>query len=278
MYCFIHAHHSETYFPDLNPDKSKTIILLNVALAVCILSSIFNLCSCIVLVVLKPRSIIFIGQLIPPEYFYFPVALTVILYHAYIMIILFLSGITVAFGTIVCCFYIILVIKELCIGKRFYLSGNNLRSANNIVHAYRCLQVLHRNAMSLFGPYLAAFNGIMMMSAIYVNFVLLRYWEILEPLTMTALITFNLLIITVYSLVLQLGCMFCIGSIRMLRSWKRHKWSECKFECRVMKAFQRSCRPILLSWENYFVLGRLSLVIYGRGVVRGTFRALVLTQ
>lgn len=258
--------------------KSKTIIIINFTLILCIVSSGFLALLCILLVLFKPQSLIFVGQLIPSKYFYFPVAFVVVLYHSYLMIALCTSSCIIGCVTLAYCFFVVLITRELSIGRRSYHSVGTLRSASNTVHVYRCLQILHKNVFYLCGPYLAAVNAIMMMNSIFVNFALIRYWGCLELLTKLTLIFLNISNVTFYYLMLQLGCLFYVGAAKMLRSWKHHKWSQSKFECHVMKAFQRSCRPILLSWENNFVLGRLSIFIYGRSVVKGTFRALLATK
>lgn len=257
---------------------SRTIILINRLIIAYISSSIFTLCLAIPLVVFKPHGVVLLRQLIPQKYFYFPVACLVILDHDYLMTSVTLGGLVVGCVAFLLCFYLMIPIRELCIGRRHYESGHILREADQVAHVHRCLQVFYNNVICLFGPYLAALNEIMMLSAIYVNFLLIPYWASLEQLTKATMIWINFIVVTAYCLLLQLGCIFSVQASQTLCSWRRHKWSDSCQECRIMKAFQRSCRPILLRWENYFVLGRLSIIVHGRGVVRGTVRALLTTK
>lgn len=230
---------------------------------------------CILLAVLQPRSLLAIGQLIPETYFYFPVAVPIIFYHVYITIAAACSVPIVGCGALLYCFYITIITSELRLGRRRYKSEGTLRMLRNTMHVFRCLQTFHANVMCLFGPYLVVFNATFMMSTIYVNFVLMRYWHELESVTKFVLLLLNFILVAFYLVVLELGCIFRVGGMKMLKSWNRVKWSRYEFENKEMKAFHRSCKPLLLCWGNLFVIGRESILVYGRGVIRGTFRALL---
>lgn len=238
----------------------------------------FLLIFCILLVCFKPRRIIFLGQLIPQENFYFPFVIVTILFHAYIMITNIFSGILIGVGAITYCFYVAIIMKELWFGGKIYHSVDELRSFRNVTHVYRCLQVLHREVLPLFGGFLVIVNAFMMLTTIYVNFVLMRYWEMLGPLTKSALFFMDFTLVSFYINLLELGCIFYLRGVKALQSWKGVKWSESMFVNRKMRRFQRSCQPIILCWGNHFIIGRQSIFIYGRGVVRGTFRALLTTK
>lgn len=266
-----------TFFLHFDPSKSKVGLTLNIFVATFIGSIICILGLCVTLGTLQPRGFIFIGQLIPEKYFYFPVGVLAICYHVYLMTCVSFSAAIAGSGALIYCFNVAMVIKELRLGRRKYTSEDTLRTLKPTMHVYRSLQVIHATAMYLFGPYLVVFNAIFMMSTIYVNFVLMRYWGSLELLTRLLLWFINF-ILTFYLVLLWLGCTFFVGSLSTLRSWKGLKWSETKAGNKEMKAFQRSCRPILMCWGNHFVIRRQSIFVYGRGVVRGTFRALLTTK
>lgn len=251
------------------------LLLLDFTLIICTFSALFLLAVCILLVFFKPRGIIFLGQLVPEEYFYFPVAMIVFMYHSFIMIAVCGSGIILGNGALAYCFYITIVTRELQLGRKTYHSLDILRTSWETAHVYRRMQIVHRHVIAVIGPFLVVLNAFMMMSPIYVNFVVMRYWDILEPLTKVALFGISLTFVTFYITLLELGCTFYIGGIKMLRSWQGFKWSESRIVNLEMKRFQRSCKPITLCWGNHFIIGKHSIFIYGRGVVRGTFRALL---
>lgn len=63
------------------------------------------------------------------------------------------------------------------------------------------------------------------MSTIYVNFVLMRYWDELESLTKLALLLIDFVLVAFYQVVLELGCIFSVGGVKTLKSWKGVNWS-----------------------------------------------------
>lgn len=254
------------------------LLILDAFIAIYLLSSMLCVSLCCILAVLKPRGFIFVGQLIPKKYYYLPVSIVLVSYHIYLMTAVALNALVLGCATIVYCFYVAMVTNELRHGRRKYESEDSLRTFRNTMHVYRCLQLFHANVICLFGPYLAVFNAIFMAATIFVSFVLMRYWEVLGPLTKTCLLLINFILLIFYLTILELGCIFCVGGIKMFRSWKKVQWSQNRLEKKKMKAFQRSCRPILLCWGTHFVIGRQSIIVYGKGVVRGTFRALLTTQ
>lgn len=263
------------YLPRFNPSKSKVLLILDVLMGSFMFGIVFTAISCGMFVILRPRSVTFLGQLVPEKYFYFPVQVLVIFYHIYVIIAASCSIVIVGCGALLYCFYIAMITAELRLGRRKYESEDTLRKLRNTMHVYRCLQTFHANVICLYGPYLVLFNATFMLSTIYVNFVLIGYWGEMEALTKAILLLFNVIIVAFYLIILELGCVFSVGGMKLLKSWKRVKWSMYEIENKEMGAFQRSCRPILLCWGNHFVIGRQSIIVYGRGVTRGTFRALL---
>jgi len=77
--------------------------------------------------------------------------------------------------------------------------------------------------------------------------------------------------------VLEFGrFLFCRGT-KVIKSWKVDE-KNYQGESKVMKKFARSCKPIVLSYGKQFVVGRVSVLVFFRGIVRGTFRALLATK
>lgn len=268
------------FLPGFIPRKSKVLLALDIFMATYLCAEMFTVILCLMLALLQPRRFIYIGQLVPEKYFYFPIAILVTYFHIYVIIATAGGAATVGCGVLVYCFYVAMLSAELRLDRRKYECEDTLRILRNTMHVYRYLQTFHANVICLYGPYLVVFNAAFMMSTVYVNFALMRYWHELESLTKMVLLLFNFILVTFYLIVLELGSIFSVGGMKMLKSWKRVKWSQCDTENKnkEMGAFRRSCRPILLCWGNHFVIGRQSIIVYGRGVFRGTLRALLATK
>lgn len=57
-------------------------------------------------------------------------------------------------------------------------------------------------------------------------------------------------------------------------SWKRHTW-ESKPKARYMRKFRKACRPLLIRYQETFVVKRITPFVYVKGVIRGIFRAVL---
>ncbi len=84
----------------------------------------------------------------------------------------------------------------------------------------------------------------------------------------------DLLVMGYWTFFLEIGCLFYVGGSKTLESWKRHNWGFQE-QNRLMKRFCRSCKLIFFSYGRQFVVGKLSVLNYYKGVERGIFRSLL---
>lgn len=167
---------------------------------------------------------------------------------------------------------------ELGLGRSKYRCSDDLRNnSENLCREYRAVQILHKIFITLFGPYFLIFNASVMTSLIYLCFVLIRYWNLLNVYTKAPLIVGLFLNSTVWTNTLVMGKILSLQGSKVLKSWNRKSWGTKK-ENRVMVKFGRSCKPLLLCYGKQFVIGKGSLFAFYRGVMRGTVRALLTTR
>lgn len=231
----------------------------------------------ILLLIQDPRGIIFLGDYVPEKYFYFPIRLAVIIFHAYVAGGVFASvSILIGFTVWYIIYMYFLISLELRIGKKTYVTFSQFRKPVNIRNFYRALQVLHQQAMlhSRFGFYIMVFNALFMINCVYFTFVLLRFWKELKFVSKAPIIVADFLGFGYWTFVLFLGCKFCVGGNKTLTSWRKHDWGFGELN-KLMIKFHKSCRVIVFSHGIQFVIGRMTLLRFFRGVVRGTFRALL---
>lgn len=223
---------------------------------------------------------IFLGELIPPRYFYFPVKLAVILFHTYLLIVLcvsgaFIAGISCAFG-----FYFgSFVSRELRLGrgKDAYKANDILRKYSHLTVAYRGFQILMHYSTSVYGIYLVIFNAVSILGSSFSNFALIKYWNDLELTTKAPLLIGNTFIIMGWSCVLGMGRFLFSKGKKVLASWDRYEWPSALVQ-REMRKFRMSCKPFALCYGTTFVVGRDKVLTFFKGVTRGTMRALLTTK
>jgi len=229
------------------------------------------------LLVYDPTIAIFLGDLIPTQYFTFPTKTLVILFHGYLLLVAHVGILLVGESIIVYgCYITPIIILELSIGRSSYRMHESIRNFSNIQIVYRSLQVLHANALSITGIYIVISNALFMVTSVYCNFVLIRYWNRLEMLSKGQLLIWSFLFIGAWAFVMELGRFLFAKGSKSLRSWNGDKWGNVR-ENKLMKKFCRSCKPIAVCNGRQFVIGRVSILVFFRGVTRGTFRALLTT-
>lgn len=228
--------------------------------------------------ILDTTGVIFAGSIIPPKYLPFYFKLVLYFVHFYIMSLFLSSCAFVVCFAIIYCFYVTLFyITELWLGQPIqkYLTSPNLRkSPETLKNTYRSFQVLHASTNALFGPYYLILNALFMISCVYINFVLIKYWKALQIHTKFPLIIGLILMLTIWSSVMEMGRFLNTRGSKVLKSWKRHKWND-KTTTKIMHKFGLSCKPLQLAYGTQFVIRKGSLFIFYRGIVKGTCRALL---
>ncbi len=267
--------------PQFDPNTSGGIFLLLEILLVLFYSSIFAMSVLgILLLFYDPRGVIFIGGLIPSQYFTAYVAMPVVFFHLY-MITVICSNLAVIGGSLILfmSYLYFMIALELRIGRVAYLTSKEFRNAESVRLFYRSFQIIHQQCMisCYLGVYALVAHAIFMMAHIYVTFVLIRYWELLHAIPKALMVVGDFLGIGYWTLLLQIGCRFYIDGSKTLGSWKRNNWGQPETK-KLMKKFVKSCTLILISYGKQFVIGRKTVMTYYKGVEKGTFRALLATK
>jgi len=233
----------------------------------------------LLVLIYDPRGTIFLGSLVPINYYQFPIPLLLILFQAYALVFYHIVCFTIATATIMYSLnFVPILTRELRLAqlKNHKMSGY-LRKPENIRHVYRCLQLLQANIFGVFGPFLVMCNASLMVTTLFCNFVLIKYWNQLQIVSKLQLLSWTIIFMGFWACVLELGRFMFTQGNKVLGSWKRHEYAYSG-ESKLMKKFTKSCKPIVLSYGKQFVIGRVSVLVFFRGVVRGTFRALLTTK
>lgn len=264
--------------PDFKPDESRLNKLFDMHL-ICVLFTVLQLGIVLeTFLILDPVGVLFVGAVIPSQGLFLPLKLFAFLMNFYLIIVVCVSGALLyicgsMYGFYVTYFYL----TELRLGRNpnKYLMANKIRSDPHILRKiFRAFQLLHRQLLCRFGPYVLSLDGAFMTCSIFVTLNLIRHWKQLETYAKALLVIGNFLILLSWTFVMELGrIMFIVGN-KVINSWKGDKWST-KEENMIMNRFSRSSKPLLIAYGTQFVLKKSSLFVFYRGVVRGTFRALL---
>lgn len=238
-----------------------------------------NICL-VAMILYDPRMPPFFGYLIPPAYFSLPVRILVctdeIIAASYLC-----HGLNTAAAFILP--YIVyapyILGKELRVGRqrKHYIAIDLIRKPANIRIEFRCFQFVHTNIFCFLGFVFMLLNAGCMIGVIYNIFVFFRYRSKLSPLTTVPLVMGVLITMALWCGVLEMGRMFHVRCNKVFGSWKKFDWGS-KRENGIMKRFRLSCRPILIAHGKTFVVRPLSVMIFYRGVIRGTMRVLLSTK
>lgn len=261
--------------PTFIPNRNKINLLFDSTLLLigCIILGSIILCTAYM--VYQPDAAIFLGGLIPSNYYTIWSFSILICYHGYLIFLchlcIFGGGVVVLLiGAYGLPFYLF----ELNLSRNRYKTSDRLREAETLRLSYRAIQLLHANIFCVFGIPLVAFNAIFMMTTLFCNAVLIRYWTRLGPLSRATLVLWTTTLLMFWSFVLETGHYCESKGEKVIMSWKGGKWKS-GFEKKMMGKFTRSCKPLLVCYGNQFKITRRSLLVFHKGVTRGTMRTLL---
>lgn len=223
-----------------------------------------------------PASMLAIGALIPPNFFYCGFKIAVILFYSFMTIVLLTNTLVVVICIFCYGYFVINTLhKELHLGlPGGYLAPPHTREADTIRLWYRAFQLLNGNIMCFVGLYVALSSVICTLSAIYGIATLFRFWGMLNVVAKTLLVLLTIVTLIIWAFIAEVGRMFFTRGNKLLGSWKRNQWKS-KQERELMRRFEQSCPPILIAYGRELVLRRVSILKFCRGVIRGTKRVLL---
>lgn len=172
--------------------------------------------------------------------------------------------------------------QDATFGKRQYpLVSEFLERPENIVHMYRSLQILVTDMCYTFGlaiPPIQAVLGQMVISTAYLLISGSREGASSQT-RFTSVILCGTIPASIVSWTIMLTCagMMHKSATDCIASWKTGwaHWGGVR-DRRYMGKFRKSCKPIYIGYPGFMIISRKSVVKFIQGVVRGTFRALLM--
>lgn len=267
--------------PHFNHNKSPINLIHDIA-QISLLIYIFMLnIALVILLAFDSTGALFLGFDLPRTSKFLPVYLFLFSLHAYLTTVLYVGAMVYLTPALFYFYYVVIfytVEFKLRQPESAYRSLKCLRTIpEKLRHTFRAFQVLHTYCTYIPSRHLIIFNAGITLAAIYITFVSIRYWDQLEVYAKVPLLIADVFVSGIWSLALLSGkYLFCKGH-QALNSWKMHPWGSEK-ECKIMKKFRLSCKPLLLSCGTLFVVRKASIFGFFKGVTRGTCRALLMTK
>jgi len=225
-----------------------------------------------------PRGVIFLGNFVPTKYFTFPISTMVNLFNCYLIAVAHMPPLIFYSSILFYGFYLLpAILRELHVGSNNYRMRVKIRSPEQIQHVFRCLQIPQSNIFQAFGIFLAVLNALYMLIIQYCNYILLKYWDRLDNVPRLLFIGWTLFSIVFWPSLLDLGRYMTMKCCKVLGSWNNLNFKNLR-DKKQMSKFRRSCKPLVFSYGNQFTVGRKSVLVFCKGVVRGIFRALLATK
>lgn len=273
-----YENHLGTYTKNTSHGRPKETRIQNLLLAGITFGFLLLYIQITVFLVVDSHGILFVGSLIPSGTFLTCLKLVLFMLNLYVisaclLMTSFFICYFVLYGMNVVLFYTL----ELRLGfhDSKYCTISTLRKQPDcLATVYRAFQILHQYFLLQFGPILLFADGVLMMNCIYITFVLIRYWNELEAYAKAPLLVQDILGMLVWSGIVEIGRLLNNRGNKVPNSWMRSNWRSA-FEQKFIKKFRKSCKPLLLAYGTQYVVRNKSLLMFYKGVIRGTFRMLL---
>lgn len=168
------------------------------------------------------------------------------------------------------------ILLELRVDRKFYLTGEKLRSASVLQKEWRIVQILFLQANNFFGIALIPMHTLFSKFTVICMYLILRHDTGMRDDTKIICKIWTFMSITFWGFVLMLGGLVHLYGGKVLTSWKYHKWSELsKKEKKIFSSFRRSCMPLAIAYGRTYVIRRLSVMKFFRQLSAGLLRALL---
>jgi hypothetical protein len=151
-----------------------------------------------------------------------------------------------------------------------------MRRFENFPTEYRTIELLHKQGMAIFGVILVPGQTLVGQFILYSNYTLIRHWNELDSTIKGIITMIDLTVICFWLIVLEVCGRFYMEAAKSLKSWKLLPVIN-RMEAKYLSKFRKASRPLVIGFGEVFKIKRLSMFKFLGGIVKGTFKALLLT-
>jgi hypothetical protein len=183
--------------------------------------------------------------------------------------IIFLAIVVLSYSIII----VPLVFTEFVAGQKSYKTLEALRTIKHLPWEYRMVEILQRNINDVLGLCLIPLQAVISQIALFCNFTLITRWGQIDAATKGILSVWTIGVLVLWITLLEGAGRFHLKGKELIRSWKYWDWP--RKDMKLMGKFRKSCRPLGVRAGRYCCIKRISVLKFVRGIVQGTFRALL---
>jgi hypothetical protein len=171
-----------------------------------------------------------------------------------------------------------LISCELRSNRNSYRTMSCLRTPHILIPFYRNLEVMVKLFNEIIRPSIIPMQAMITQFTLFSVYTLMVGWSKadMEFVVKVILLLGIVAAVGCWSFLLQFGGWFSENSSKTLNSWKFFKLK--KQEKKYLSKFRKSCRPLCIRVDEEYGqcrIGRLSVLKFLKGIIRGIFRALL---
>lgn len=198
--------------------------------------------------------------------------------YPFFMILVFYLTLAGLCGTLVLSAFIVLPFNllELRLNRKFYFTGEKLRTAAVLQSEWRIFQNLMLQTNNFIGIVLVPMHTLFVKFIIVCTYMILRHEAGMSNTTKLMCKIWAFMSVTFWGSALLLGGLVHLYGGRVLRSWKYHNWPELtKRERKIFSKFRKSCLPTVIGYGRTYIIRRLSVLKFFRQLSVGLLRTLL---
>lgn len=263
--------------PNYHPNKALDSLVLELGL---VLSSsalgIMTLITCVYFY-LEPLTTCLIGSAIPENFFFPPFRIFMVYLFPHYLSLAMLAIINTNGASLVIygALFTPFIVRELCLDRRKnYKTSERLRRPLHLLLTFRSAQILQIRFLQAFQYIIVPSQTIVMQIVFLSTFMLIKHNDKVSTATSAMLGSWSLCSAATWCTFLSMGGYLHWYGRKTLMSWKYHQWAS-SVQKKHMSKFRRSCRPLTINMGRTYVITRLTVLKFMRGLSRGVFRTLL---
>lgn len=166
------------------------------------------------------------------------------------------------------------LLKQLRTDRKEYKTRSNLRNALHLIKIYRSAQILQIKVNKVLEYCIVPTQALVLDLILFASVMLIKFGSKLSPASKCMLTSWAILGAVAWAAALIVGGHMHWYGIKVLKSWKYTKWSR-NYHRLLMSKFRKSCRPLTISYGKTYVIRRLSVLKFIRGISKGIMRTLL---
>lgn len=166
--------------------------------------------------------------------------------------------------------------KEIRLGKKSYKSLDRLREPVILMREYRAIQVLQNIFIGLVGRFLFPLQTMATVVFVFSSFMIIKHGYEMGVVPLVLMGSWSLMALFGWSFILMAAGYLYLSGNKILNSWRCYLgWNFVGCSKKVFSKFRRSCKPIMINYGKVFIIRKVSVLIFLRGLMRGMMRALL---